>query len=51
MGHFYCRICDRSEEFATEGAAKGDGWEDINTEGRAGPMAIEYTGCCPDCAS
>lgn len=51
MDHFYCRDCDRSEEFASEGAARGDGWDAIDTEGRAGPMAFEYTGLCPDCAA
>jgi len=48
MSHFYCRVCDRADEFPNEGAARSDGWTEIETEGRAGPLAFEYSGLCPD---
>jgi len=50
MGHFYCRICDRSDDYPTTSRAKGDGWQELETEGSAGAMdGLEYTGRCPDC--
>lgn len=51
MSHFYCRNCDRAGEFPNEGTARGEGWTEIETEGRAGPLALEYSALCPDCSS
>lgn len=52
MSHFHCRNCGDSAEFGTTSAAKGEGWRDLENDGRAGPVSgVEYSGLCPRCSA